>query len=315
MAGVTAMSGNFQKGINLALVTALISGISIFINKFAVTAIKQTLVFTSVKNSGVALLIIGILIFSGKWRQIKKLSLREIGFLILIGIIGGSIPFYLFFTGLSTIPAINGAIIQKTLVIWVALLALPFLREKLSRGSAIAVILLFAANVLVGGFSGFKYSPGEGLVLLATVFWAVETVLAKKILPALDPDILTAARMGFGAVILLTMSAVMQPQAFSQSLSLTSTQWFWMGLTVLSLLAYVTSWYRALKYAPATTVTAILVASTLVTNALSAIFVTHTVNSLLIIQSILIIAGIITLVRMEAKSALNRFQNLPGPVV
>lgn len=316
MAGISFfMSGSFKKGISLALVTALVSGISIFINKFAVTAIKQSLVFTSIKNTGVAILIIGILIISGRWRQLKNLSPREFIFLTLIGIIGGSVPFYLFFTGLSMIPAINGAIIHKTLVIWVAILAIPFLKEKLSRGSAIAVMLLFGANILVGGFSGFRFSQGEGLVLLATLFWSVETILAKKILPSVDPDLLTAARMGFGAIILLTMSAIWQPQALSKSLMLNSSQWFWLSLTIISLLAYVTSWYRALKFAPATTVTSVLVASTIVTNILSAVFITHTINSLLVTQSVLIIAGIVVLIRMEAKVALNRFQNLTGPVV
>jgi drug/metabolite transporter (DMT)-like permease len=309
------MFGSHSKGVNFALAAALISGVSIFINKFAVTAIKQPLFFTTVKNAGVAILIIGILIVSGKWRQIQKLTRHELGLLFLIGVVGGSIPFYLFFTGLSTIPAINGAIIQKTLIIWVALLALPFLKEKLSRGSAVAVLLLFAANILVGGFSGFKFSTGEGLVLLATLFWAVEIVLAKKILPTVDPDILTAARMGFGSLLLLSTSLVLQPTALNSIFSLSANQWGWLVLTMVLLLAYVTTWYRALKFAPATVVTSVLVAATIVTNFLSAIFITHSINLLLIFQSALIITGIIVLIRMELKSALQRSQNLVGPVL
>lgn len=288
-----------NKGVYLALVSAFISGVSIFVNKFAVDAIKQPLVFTSVKNSGVTLLILGILIFSGKWKKVKKLDKREFIFLGLIGLVGGSIPFYLFFTGLSTIPAINGAIIQKTLVIWVTLLAVPLLKERLSKVSAIAVLILFAANLLVGGFNGFSYSKGELLVLLATLFWAVEIILAKKILPKVDPDILTAARMGIGAIILLTMSAYMQPMAFKRSLALSPVQWFWLIFTMVTLLGYVTTWYRALKFAPAITVTSILVASTLATNILSALFITHTFNFLMIIQSLFITSGVLILYKAD----------------
>jgi len=295
-----------MRGIHLALVTALISGVSIFVNKYAVDAIRQPLVFTSVKNAGVAVLILTILFAGRKWKQISKLTRKERVYLLLIGVIGGSIPFYLFFTGLATIPAINGAIIQKTLVIWVTILAIPFLKEKLTRKAALAVAILFGANVLVGGFSGFKWSTGEGLILAATLLWAVETVLAKKILPTVDPDIVTAARMGIGAVILLIMSAIMQPAALGKVTALNLTQMAWVGVTMVLLFFYVRTWYRALKYAPAITVTAILVASTLITNVLSAVFVTHTVSGMMVAQAALMMAGVGTLWRLtKAEATIN----------
>ena len=51
------MSNN-TKGIYLSLATAIISGVSIFVNKFAVEAIKPALYFTSIKNFSVALLLV-----------------------------------------------------------------------------------------------------------------------------------------------------------------------------------------------------------------------------------------------------------------
>lgn len=295
-----------NKGIYFALIAAFISGVSIFVNKFAVDAVKEPLVFTSVKNTGVAILILEVLLFSRKWKAIKKFNKSDFSYLVLIGLIGGSIPFYLFFKGLSTIPAINGAIIQKTLVIWVAFLAIPFLKEKLSKAAFIGVFFLFVSNFLVGGFKGFLFSRGEFLVLIATIFWAVEIILAKKILPKVDPDILTGARMGIGAIVLLIMSALLQPAAFSKSLNLNPTQLFWVILTMATLFGYVTTWYRALKFAPAILVTSVLVASTLVTNALSAIFITHTLNSLLILQSLVTVVGLVVLYKageVKAKRA------------
>ena len=127
------MAVNLRKGIYLAILTSVISGFSIFFNKFAVGIIQPPLVFTAVKNIEVGILIFAILLFSKKFNKVKKLNKREIIYLFLIGLIGGAIPFYLFFTGLSQVSAINAALIQKTLVIWVALLAIPFLeREALS---------------------------------------------------------------------------------------------------------------------------------------------------------------------------------------
>lgn len=289
------MSSTLKKGIYLAFLTALISGVSNFVNKIAVDVIKPPLVFTAEKNAFVGLLIIGLLIATWKWQKIKKLNRKQIIYLLLIGVIGGSVPFYLFFTGLSQIPAINGAIINKTLIIWVAILAIPFLKERVSPLLMIAVAFRFYANLLIGGLTKFQFSQGELFVLLATMLWAIEYVLAKKILPDVDPDIVTAARMGFGSLILLGAAAVVAPTALVKGLMLSPNQWFWMIIPVLLLLGYVTTWYRALKFAPVTVVASVLVSATLITNVLSAIFVTHAWNLELGIQAFFTVLGIVFL--------------------
>lgn len=287
------MNNRLPKGIYLALLTAFISGIAIFVNKFAVEAVKPPLVFTTFKNTGVGLLIIGFLLVSGRWQQVKTLTKREKIYLVLIGIIGGSLPFYLFFTGLSQVTAINAALLQKTLVFWVILLAVPFLKEKLSLLQSLAIFILFASNFVIGGFQGFQFSQAEGMILLAALLWGVEHVLAKKILPTVSPDIVTAARMGFGSLILLIASALTAPVALRNSLQLTSTQLFWVSISIITLLAYVVIWYRALKLAPAITVTTILVSSTLITNILSAVFITHTWTLTLHIQNSMLLVGVV----------------------
>ena len=248
-------------GVNLALITAVISGVSIFLNKYAVEAVKPALFFTTMKNIGVGFLLLGILLLTKKWKLLKDLKQREVIYLIFIGIVGGSLPFYLYFTGVTLIPAINAAIIHKTLVLWVALLAIPLLKEKLTKTQVVAVIFLFAGNFVIGGFKGFQFSMGELLVLLATMLWAIENVLAV-------------------------------PHTVSKVLHFNGAQWWWMLMTVILLLGYVMSWYRALKFAPAITVTAVLVSSTLVTNILSAIFVTHAWTINMGIQAVLILLGL-----------------------
>lgn len=285
------MNSNTNKGIYLALIATVISGFSIFLNKFALIAIKQPLVFTAVKNSFVGIFIIATLLMLGKMKGVRKLDRKDVVYLFLIGVIGGSLPFYLFFTGLSQIPAVNAAIIQKTLVVWVAILAIPFLKERMSKPQIIGVVMLFAGNLIVGGFKGFSFSKGEFFVLLATILWGIENVLAKKALKNIDPDIVTAVRMGFGSLILLVAAAITNPTALAGVLTFTSKQWFWLILSSLLLLGYVMSWYRALQKAPATLVTSILVGSTLITSLLSAVFITRSVNSLLNPQTLLMTAG------------------------
>jgi len=279
---------NTAKGIYLAFITALISGFSIFLNKYAVGIVTPPLYFTAVKNAVVALLILLVVINSKKLSSLKNLSKKELGLLLSIGVIGGSIPFYLFFTGLSQVSAINAAIIQKLMIVWVALLAGPILKEKLTKLQFTAVTVLFLSNFVIGGFKGFTFSTGELMIFASTLFWAVEYMLARKVLKSVDPDVVVLFRMGIGSLLLLG-ATFFTPTA--KNVKLDSQSLFWMTLSVGLLFGYVISWYRALKFAKATTVVSILVASTLITNVLSAIFVTKTVTPEIAVQTALIIVG------------------------
>ena len=285
------MPSNQTKGIQLAVLTAFISGVAIFVNKFAVEAIKPPLVFTAVKNISVGLLILGIILATRKRQQIKKITQKELIYLVLIGVIGGALPFYLFFTGLYQVSAINAALIHKTLVFWVAVMAILFLKERISIIQILAVLVLFVGNLIPGGFTHFDFSRSELFILMATIFWALETILAKRVLKTVHPDIVGAARMGFGSLVLLVVAVYFYPKALANVVHLTLTQWMWLAVTALTLFAYVSSWYRALKLAPATAVAAVLVLSTLVTNILSAAFITHTWNPSLMIQALLMFIG------------------------
>lgn len=281
------------KGVQLALLTALISGFSIFINKFAVGSITPPIAFTAIKNTLVGVMILSALLFSGKMSKLKDVSKKDKRSLVLIGLIGGALPFYLFFTGLSMIPAINAALIHKTLVLWVALLAVPFLKERMSRLQIVGMLMLFGSNLFIGGFKGFTFSVGELMVLGATLLWAVENVIAKRVLERVDADLVTFARMGLGSMILLGASSVVAPGSLTQAFSLDGTQLMWMVLTAGALLGYVSTWYRALKAAPATTVASVLVASTLVTNVLASMFITQTWKfAVLLPQAGLILTGL-----------------------
>jgi drug/metabolite transporter (DMT)-like permease len=213
----------------------------------------------------------------------------------------------MFFTGLTVIPAVNAALIHKTLFIWVALLAGPFLKENLSRKQLIGVVLLFIGNLFVGGFKGFNYSWSEFLVFGATIFWAVENILAKKVLKEVDPDLVTLSRMGLGALILLGASVITAPAELREVFRLQPYQYLWVTVTAIALLAYVSTWYRALKSAPAVTVSAVLVSSTLITNVLSVLFITHAWNLSLIPQFGFMVLGILLfwLSTKEEKSALD----------
>jgi len=280
---------NFRYATVLALTTAFISGFANFTNKIAVTGIKNPIFFTTLKNSIVAIFLIGLLVLIKKWPEVKALTKNQWIKLFLIGSVGGSLPFALFFTGLSKTAAINAALIHKTLFLWVAFLAIPFLKEKIGRWQWAAIIAIFSANLLVGGFSEFKYNSGELMVLFATLLWAVENIIAKKTLKDLSSSVVASARMTIGSIILIAFLYFKNGTIVIPNLN--STQWGWIFLTGALLFGYVITWYEALKFAPATYVATLLVPATLVTNVLSALFITHSFGVRDLISSLLFIIG------------------------
>lgn len=284
----------------LALITALISGFSIFLNKIAVTVIKDPVFFTTLKNSIVAIFIIGAILIFKKLPEIVSLTRKQITKLILIGIIGGALPFALFFTGLAKTSAINASLIHKTLFIWVLLLAIPILKERLSTIQWFGVGAIFAANLIVGGFAGFKYNAGELMILAATILWAIENVIAKIALKDISALIVAGARMAVGSLILLAF--VFVRGGASAIFALNPEQWLWILIPAVLLTGYVTTWYTALKHAPATYVATLLVPATLVTNILSAIFITRSFALPQIVSAGLFLAGIVLMVFFYKKT-------------
>lgn len=257
-------------GIILALSTALISGGSNFIAKISVTAVKDPILFTTLKNTIVALLlIVGLTVFR-KWRTLKTYSRANWLRLMAVGVIGGSIPFALFFTGLSLTSAVAGSFIHKTLFVWVLFLAIPFLKERLQPLQWTAMLLMLFGTFALGGFQHVKFGIGEAMILAATLFWAAENIIAKKTLKDIPSSIVAAARMGFGSVLLIGYVVVTGKAHLAFELS--STQWMWVVIPSLLLLGYVTTWYAALKRLPASTTATLLVPATIITTLLSAGF-------------------------------------------
>ena len=202
------MTQQFKKGILLALLTALVSGTSIFYNKLVVVKGIDSLVFNIIKNGSVAA-ILSVLIFSSPKRNLlKQVSSSDWKKLLLIGIVGGSIPFVLYFEGLRSVAATNANLIHKSLFIWVTAMAVPFLGERVSTWQGAGYILVAASNLLIGGLPGFTASPAEFMILAATIFWSIEYIIAKKTLRSVDSSIVAWARMFVGSIVLIIIAQV-----------------------------------------------------------------------------------------------------------
>jgi drug/metabolite transporter (DMT)-like permease len=254
-------------GLCLAIVTALISGVSIYVNAHAVKHFGDATVYTTAKNAIAGLLLLALAVAVRRPSAEPLRGRTSLG-LAAVAVVGGSVPFVLFFEGLSRAEATQAAFIQKTLVVWVALLAVPLLGERFRVPHALAIVLLVLGQAfLVGRVGTVSFGTGEAMILLATVLWAVEVVLVKRLLTSIEPRALAAARMALGTVLLVAWVAATGKAGVLAHLS--ADQWRWAVLTGLLLTAYVATWYTALAYAGAIDVTAILVFGAVVTALLS----------------------------------------------
>lgn len=255
-------------GLALALMTATISGFSIFLNSYATKEFASPTLFTTLKNCVVGLALLAVVSRPRSIAEIRRLSPGQAVGLALLGVIGGSVPFILFFEGLSRVDAGNAAFLQKTLFLWVAPLAFVTLRERIGLAQAGALAALLLAQLILGGPGGLR---GEGvlMVLAATILWAFEVVLAKRLLSGVSAGVAASARMTLGAVLLVAYLAMTGGTGAVWHLS--SDQILWFVGTGLVLLAYVATWYNALRLAPATAVTCVLTVGAPITAALNAI--------------------------------------------
>ena len=255
-------------GVALAFVTALVSGVSIYVNARAVKHFGDATVYTTAKNAVAGLLLVALALAAAASRGpayggLPRGGRRQLA-LVAVAVIGGSVPFVLFFEGLARAEATQAAFIQKTLVVWVVLLAVPLLGERFEAPHALAIALLVVGQAwLAGGLGTVVFGTGEAMILAATLLWSVEIVLVKHLLGSIAPPTLAAARMALGTLILLGWLAV--TGRLGDLAGLGGEEWRWILLTGLLLTAYVATWYAALARAQAIDVTAMLVFGAVVT--------------------------------------------------
>ncbi len=282
--------GEGLPGVAVAALTAVISGVSVFVNSYGVHSIAQPSVYTAAKNVVATMVLAAFAVVA--WRVRGRHPTSAVGRfaavwgtdparagpvagrapsgparwagLAYVGIVGGGLAFVLFFDGLADTTATPAAFWHDTLVIWVALLAVPFARERVRWWTVAAIGLLVAGQLsIAGGVGHLAADRGELLVLAATLLWAVEVIVAKRLLRGLAPATLSLVRMGIGAATLCVYLAA--TGALGVLVTLDAGQVGWALLTGLLLAGYVGTWMTALARARAIDVTSVLVASALIT--------------------------------------------------
>jgi drug/metabolite transporter (DMT)-like permease len=279
-------------GIYVAAATAMVSGVSIFVNSYGVKSVSSPTVYTTAKNIVATAILMVTWWLGARVRRRRDVSpavqdlagrsplasrstsivrrMRRWLALAYVGVVGGGLAFVLFFNGLARSQPAVSAFWRDTLLPWVALFAVVFLKERIRWWNFLAIALLVGGEIVVtGGVGHLGAQPGELDVLASSGLWAIEVVVAKSLLQDMTPTSVSTVRMGVGAMTLLTYVGL---SGHSSALfALGAHQLMWVGVAGALLALYVATWMTALSRTRAVDVTSVLVASALVTWILQAL--------------------------------------------
>lgn len=236
-----------RAGLLLVVVTAVISGLSVFVNSYAVGNTSSN-AFVTLRNLVVALVLVGPVLLAGRGSS-RALTGRQLALLAVLGLIGGSVPFLLYFRGLQLATAAGGfttaAFVYRTLFLWASVAGFLLLRERLGARALAAGGVLLAGNVLMLDLTKVSWTDGTTYVLAATLLWTAEYTLARRVLRELPSGLVALGRMGFGAAFLLVFLVATSGTAAVATFS--GTTWTWIAVSALLLTGFVVTWYAGLK--------------------------------------------------------------------
>jgi len=234
-------------GIGLVLLTVVISGVSNFVNFRAVQGTNVD-AWLAVRNAIVVLLLVPLALLVGRGTR-RPRTRSEWGQLVAVGLVGGAIPFLLYFHGFQLAASEGGAasasLGYRSLFLIATVLGVLVLRERVPRRFLLASGLLMIGNVLLLAFTGPIWTDGTGYVMLATALWAGEYAMSKRLLRDLPASTVTLGRMGFGAAFLLAYLGL-SGQASSIA-GFSGTDWMSLCFSALLLFVFVSTWYAGLR--------------------------------------------------------------------
>jgi drug/metabolite transporter (DMT)-like permease len=254
---------------------------------------------------------IGTLILGGTVILRKQFALparRELAYFALLGFLGVTLHQWLQATGLITAAATTTAWIVAIIPVFTALLGWLALKEKLGLIrvfgmvlAAIGVILIVSKgspeSLLSEGFG----TPGDILILISAVNWAVFSILSRRGL-----DAHPAARLMFYVMAFGWLFANIWLFGFGTGLAEIPRLSFngWVGIFILGVLgsgvAYI-AWYDALQALPASQLSAFINIEPLITTAIAIVRLGETITWLTVLGAAMILFGVYLVNRPDKK--------------
>lgn len=200
---------------------------------------------------------------SGYRGGFSRFQLSDLPVMAVLGLVGVSLQQMLQVSGQVSADAGVAAFLASTAPAFIVFFGAVFLNEKMSLWQIVGVLVasIGAALVSSGGdlgslLSGRFDQPGNLLVLLSAVVWALFSILNRYMVRDRPPTLIAAGMMAFGTLFLLP--GFLAQSGWKELTSLSATGW----LAVLLLAVFCTAiaymlYAHALTLAPASRLAAI----------------------------------------------------------
>jgi len=165
--------------------------------------------FNAIRFGTSSLILLSILWLRERSLGIKK---KDVGYFVLLGIIGNTAYQLFFINGIALTTASNSSLIIATTPIFIVLLSAALRVEKITSRIVQGVILSFLGIIMIILGSGKPLSfteqswIGDLLTIGSPICWASYTVLSKPKLKEYSPLKLTAITMAIGTFPLILIS-------------------------------------------------------------------------------------------------------------
>jgi drug/metabolite transporter (DMT)-like permease len=199
----------------------------------------------------IGVIILGLTVVLQK--QFALPAKREWTYFALLGFLGITLHQWLQSNGLQTSEAGTTAWIVATTPVFMALLGWLLLKERLGWIKNAGILLAFAGVLIVVSKGDFRSisvgrfgAPGDVLILISAVNWAVFSALSRRRLQSYPASLMMFYVMSFGW--LFTSILILFTNGLAEVGNLTGTGWMGVGFlgVFCSGLAYI-AWYDALK--------------------------------------------------------------------
>ena len=232
-----------------ALFAVIVWGASFIATKVALKEVSPITIVWLRFLMGVVILGIAVVLR----KQFTLPDKKEWAYFALLGFLGITFHQWLQSNGLQTSEASTTAWIVSTTPVFMALLGWLILRESLGWGKTLGILIAFVGVLVViskgnlGSISIGRFgAPGDILILISAVNWAVFSALSRRGLKSHPASLMMFYVMSFGW--LFTSLLFIPTHGFAEIGALTFNGWI--GVTFLGVccsgLAYI-AWYDALK--------------------------------------------------------------------
>ena len=241
------------------------------------------------------ILVLGVFVLAR--RQLRPVSIRDLAYFLLVGFLAITFHQWLQSNGLLTAQATTTGWMVATTPLFIAILGRLFLGEKL-RWGGIAGILIAALGVLLVVARGnpraiaieWKGTPGDTLVMISAVNWAVVSVLSRRGLKQHPAALMMFYVMLLGWLLTTGLFAASGFRGMGHLSASGTLALLFLGF-ICSGVAYV-FWFDALEQLPASHVGAFLYFEPLVTVAVAAALLKEAVLPGTMIGGAIILLGV-----------------------